>query len=178
MQDRHHLVPLWRPTLWHEVRILDLRRQPGTLLSPLTHRHTLSTHREHQDYIIDPFNSSEWAIRAFYSSEPEAEGKRGLGIAKCGCTKCDRCGYQAVRQKGRSHFRMISHEKFVGDIWWIMMLIWEIKIYKNSRLFIGSDFLNSSSLYESICVWCYFIRTEDINHFYNYDNCLNSANSI
>lgn len=45
LQDRHHLVPLWRPTLWHEVRILDLRRQPGTLLSPLNTKHAQSTHK-------------------------------------------------------------------------------------------------------------------------------------
>lgn len=103
MQDRHHLVPLWRPTLWHEVRILDLRRQPGTLLSPLTHRHTLNTHRKHQDYYRS-LKLFRMSYTRFYSRKPEAEGERGRGSAKCGCPKCGRCNRHAVRQRRGSYF--------------------------------------------------------------------------
>lgn len=67
LQDRHHLVPLWRPTLWHEVRILDLRRQPGTLLSPLNTKHAQSTHKapkkkKKKEFSLLVPNSSSGAI--------------------------------------------------------------------------------------------------------------------
>lgn len=52
------------------------------------HTNTRSVHSESTKIIIDPLNTSEWAITRFYS-EAEGEGRRGT--TKCGA-KCDRRG--------------------------------------------------------------------------------------
>jgi len=157
MQDRHHLVPLWRPTLWNEVRILDLRRQPGTLLSPLTHQHTLSTHREHQ-VITDPLNSSEWAITCFYSDE--AEGGKGRGTARCGRAKrdvtivrCDENRIFMIPGSSAGEFSLAAHSR--------MMTLIRSAILRNFRLLVDS--FNSGELHELITLMAFFLPSNNLD---------------